>query len=669
MESTPPNSTQQVVSSEGGTPNNPTKKERKKRMKKHLWLWAIIVALLVAASPSLIDRWNAEQHSDQYEIIIPYEEIQIAANGTDYTIDELLQQFKSNGLDNVSLEPLTLKSLEENGIVTVDTEFELASLLRFTEFENQVDLTKRGYYISVPQDSNYQTLLEDTLQVGKVAFGDRQFYFLPKKHPYLLTSPLGFDPVAIETITNNDLDYTFRVPNDPDVEINKNIVNQVIQLKTDRVDGILPLGNQVIGAGHPNRDELIQALYHAGYYFYLVEEAQLKEGGAIGKITDYNVIRVHSINPNDTYVEGLGIKGQTERAARAVKERNIRSIFFHIKKEGDLDVNVENATAFLAGLEDKMPAKYSLGEPKLFEKVQVPAWALGLLLIASVLFVYIASEILMVKWLRYAAVGFVALLGAAYILLNKIIFLQAVALCIAVIAPSYAVIKTAKGTTKISGLLVQYVKAAAITIVGIALVVSLLNGNMFITKYEVFRGVIFVYALPIFALFLHAVVKHFDIDFRNGRDTMQKIIRLGNLNMKYWHVALLLVIAAVGFFYIGRTGNSGISFSFELAFRDWLEQTLYVRPRTKEFLIGFPLFVLGLYVLKSNPLLGRIFLIGGVIGFLSIMNTFNHLHIPLDLSIIRTVYGLVFGFIFGLIFIAIYKGVVRFWTPLKKRWL
>ena len=192
---------------------------------------------------------------------------------------------------------------------------------------------------------------------------------------------------------------------------------------------------------------------------------------------------------------------------------------------------------------------------------------------------------------------------------------------------------------------------------------------MFYTKYEVFRGVIFVYALPILGMVIHTFIKHFEIDFRKDREAVQKIIQLLNTNMKYWHVLLLLIVAAVGFFYIGRTGNNGISFSFELAFRDWLEDTLYVRPRTKEFLIGFPFFVLGVYVLKTKPLLGRIFLVIGVIGFLSIMNTFNHLHIPLDLSVIRTVYGLILGFIIGLVYIGIYKLVVRLWGPLNKRWL
>ena len=216
-------------------------------------------------------------------------------------------------------------------------------------------------------------------------------------------------------------------------------------------------------------------------------------------------------------------------------------------------------------------------------------------------------------------------------------------------------------------MLSRYLQATGITVVGILLVVSLLNGNMFYTKLEVFRGVILVYLLPMVSILIYQLFKQYNI--RNDRDIAQGVKKVLNFQVKYWHLLILVVLAVVVYFYVGRTGNEGVSFSFELAFRDWLENMLYSRPRTKEFLIGFPLFVLGLYVLKTNKLFGRLLMVAGVIGFLSMTNTFTHLHMPLDMSILSTVYGLVLGFIFGLIYIAIYKGVVRLWTPLKKRWL
>ena len=104
---------------------------------------------------------------------------------------------------------------------------------------------------------------------------------------------------------------------------------------------------------------------------------------------------------------------------------------------------------------------------------------------------------------------------------------------------------------------------------------------------------------------------------------MNKIL---NKEVRYWHLVVFVVIAAVGVFYITRTGNSGTASATELAIRQWLEDTLYIRPRTKEFLIGFPIFVTALYAMSINRKLGSILLIPGVIGFLSIMNTFTHTH-------------------------------------------
>ena len=668
--STPAEATQQVVSQAAGSPPIPPteKKERKKSMKKQLWLWALIVALIAATSPFLIDRWNAERNSDQYEIMLPFESIQLASNGSDYSVDEILTLFKEKGLTTVSLEPVTLEYLSRNNIITTDTEAELASLFRFTEYENQVDVNKHGYYISVPDDADYQRLIEEALAVEKVSFGNKDFYFLSDKSNYSLKSPLGFDLNALETINRHGLNHTFRIGNDSNLEVNRKLVNQLVKLKSDNTNGILPLGTSIIGAGSDERDHYIQALYEAGYFFYLVEFTEFKEFGAVGKVTDYNVIRLLSTNLTDDYILGLPIEERIERGARAIKERNVRSLYYNMPTVGNLNQHIDDAAQFIEGVTEKTPERFSVGEPSLFEKVNVPAWALGLLFIAGMLYVYVASEVLINKWMRFGVIAFMALLAVAYVLLNKIVFIQAFALIIAVVAPTYAVMKSARGgATTIGGMLSRYLQAAGITIVGILLVVSFLNGNMFYTKFEVFRGVILVYVLPIASVLLYQVFKQFNI--RNDRDIAQGMKKLMNFEVKYWHLFILVVIAAVGYFYVGRTGNNGMSFSFELAFRNWLENTLYSRPRTKEFLIGFPLFVLGLYVLKTNKLFGRLLMVGGVIGFLSITNTFTHLHMPLDMSILRTIYGLAFGFIIGLFYIAIYKLILRLWAPLKKRWL
>ena len=649
------------------TPPTSTQRERKNFMPKQKWLWGIIIALLLIATPSIADRWTTEQHSDQFEIMMPFEELQLVDERTERSMDEIIQTLKDKGLSNVSLSPVTLESLMNANIVHVYEENELEKQLRFTDDRNVIDTKNMGLYVSVPEEQHYRTLLEETIDPDFVTVAGQDFYFISDAtSDYRIDTPIGYDTKAIELLTKYDLNYTFRVKNAPTEEINHLLVKQLVELKTDHANGLLPEGSEMIGFNQSSGNAFLYNLYDAGYYFYFIEGAEMKGGGMTGKIGNYDVIRLHSvdINRNSNYTA----QTMAEVTVRAVKERNIRSMFFHVKKEGKMEDNFQNALLYFDKVSDQMPDRFTMGEPTLFEKYTVPTWALAAVLLAGILFIFLAAELLMIPLLQYVAAAFMAVLAVAYFALDRTLFLQAFALIVAVAAPAYAVIKHAHGSHKISTIFVRYVKAAAITIVGIWIVVGLLNGNKFITGYEVFRGVILVYLIPIFVVLLHVLLKLANINIRHEKDSVHKIGALLNAPVRYWHTVLLVVVVGVVFFYVGRTGNSGFAPGFELAFRQWLEETFYVRPRTKEFLIGFPFFVLALYVLKSNKHLGRILLIPAVIGFLSIMNTFTHLHIPLDVSVLRTVYGLILGFVIGLVLIVIYKGFEKIYARLAKRW-
>jgi hypothetical protein len=104
--------------------------------------------------------------------------------------------------------------------------------------------------------------------------------------------------------------------------------------------------------------------------------------------------------------------------------------------------------------------------------------------------------------------------------------------------------------------------------------------------------------------------------------------------------------------------------------RNVLDRFLYVRPRTKEFMIGHPMLVIGVgmlsvyYTLRAklvdNPSLEpRVKALGGwttivlmvsAMGQTGIVNTLSHIHIPVLLSIARVGIGLVIGCIIGLAF-------------------
>ncbi|HEY4622496.1 MAG TPA: DUF5693 family protein [Solibacillus sp.] len=481
-----------------------------------------------------------------------------------------------------------------------------------------------------------------------------------------MDTPIGYDEQALQTIAQHNLQHVFRVTNAETAEVNGKIVAQLVDLKSDSTSGLLGMGEESVGFGQTAQPKFVKALQEAGYFFYLIEGNQLKGEQTVARQTDYNLVRLHSIDINRQ--PALTKQVMVERTVRAIKERNIKSIFYHVKTKGDVEENLELATDYLMAIQKAVPSSFTLGKPSVLEPVTIPAWSTALILLAGILFTYLMFSIIKCHPLRLVVTAGMILLAAAYFLLDRLLFIQAFALIIAVLTPIYAVMSTAKGSRKIRNILVQYAKAVAISAVGIAIVVGLLNGNPFLTGIEAFRGVKLVYVIPIAGVIVLVIMQMYNI-FDNGyKHALTRTVKLVNMEVRYWHLLLFVVIAAIGVFYITRTGNAGTASALELAIRQWLEDTLYVRPRTKEFLIGFPFFVLALYVMGINKKLGSILLIPGVIGFLSIMNTFTHLHIPLDVSILRTLYSIVFGFVVGLVFIGVYIVLAKIVKKAIARW-
>jgi hypothetical protein len=116
-------------------------------------------------------------------------------------------------------------------------------------------------------------------------------------------------------------------------------------------------------------------------------------------------------------------------------------------------------------------------------------------------------------------------------------------------------------------------------------------------------------------------------------------------------LALALIALVALAMIVARTGNEpGVGVSgVELKFRSLLDRFLPARPRTKEFLLGHPALVLGLaFWLRGRRRWALPLLVIGVVGQVSLLNTFCHIHTPLMLSVVREVTGLIAGAAIGL---------------------
>ena len=121
-------------------------------------------------------------------------------------------------------------------------------------------------------------------------------------------------------------------------------------------------------------------------------------------------------------------------------------------------------------------------------------------------------------------------------------------------------------------------------------------------------------------------------------------------------VAAALLVLAV------RSGDAAIS-SLETAFRNWLEYTLYVRPRTKELLFAVPCIPVFLWACRRNCApLQLLCGAGACLECVSVINTFCHAVAPLQVSVMRTLLGVGLGLIPGLAALLALEGLHRLRT-------
>ena len=121
----------------------------------------------------------------------------------------------------------------------------------------------------------------------------------------------------------------------------------------------------------------------------------------------------------------------------------------------------------------------------------------------------------------------------------------------------------------------------------------------------------------------------------------------------FWGGAVLILLGGV---YLMRSGNFPlISVSDgERMLRDGLENFFGARPRFKEFLFAHPLLVIGLTLQREAAQKlnfikdGRLFILLGLIGQISIVNTFLHVHTPMEWGLLRSIHGLWLGLLISI---------------------
>lgn len=612
----------------------------------------LLVALLLTI-PTAVQRIQIEEVNKSIETIVPYKTtVDWMIEDPDLTFDEILTDFKNAGVQSISLEPDTVSSLERKRLITAVSSSRMREYLLLTQKDRlEEPFTKPGLFIHSTAPYDFEKVTEGYFEEQHTftVNGD-DYLFIPGAAGTILSTPVGYDREVIETVLDAGMMVIPRLSNFGDEDQLERMTDELFAIKQPGIDKVLFSGGGVPFVSDPvGLKKFGEQLNTAGYELMSIEFHEQPGLNQLAYLNDLNLVRLHSLGVTDD-----NITVSSEKIVRAAKERNFRAFFLNLAPE-----KYEQALPVLqtlqAEVDSTLPASFARDDSRTFDAYSVPLWQTAMALLGVIAFLTLATQsVFQNKKLTLFALSGSALFALLYLVLQQSIILKALALAVAITAPIWAVLLNKEPQRK--GYIVKsYAQAIGIAAIGIWLIVVLLSGNQYILGIDLFRGVSLIYIVPIAFVAVYAV--------------WGNIKFLLKAPVIYWHIIVIAIFSGIALYYLSRTGNDGDASTIELQLRALLEQILYVRPRTKEFLIGFPFFVLALHVAKSYPKGYYFLLIPGVIGFLSLVNTFTHLHIPLLISLLRSGYSILFGFIIGLVLIWLYEKVwKKIVTNIRVRW-
>lgn len=616
-------------------------------------LIGILLVALLATIPTAVQRVQIEEANKTIETIIPYQyAINWMKNDPNLTFNQILTDYKTNGVQSVSLEPDTISSLERKRLITTVSSARMQEHLLLTQKDSlQAPFDRSGLFVHSTDSFDFEQATKGLFEEQfPISFDGDDYIFIPGESSDIQSVPVAYDDEVIATVLDAGLTVIPRLRNYSDDDQLEQMIEELMRIKQPGVEKVLFVGDEVPAFSNPDRLKVFgDQLTQAGYGLMSIEFYPQKGFSQLAYLNDLNVVRLHSLELTED-----NIGESAEKVVRAAKERNLRAFFLNIK-QSKYEQALPVIETLQAQVDADLPTSFERGQSTTFETYAVPLWQTAMALLGAIAFLTLAVQsIFQNKKVTYGALAATVLVAVFYLVVQQSIVLKTLALAVAIAAPIWAVLMKKEPQQK-GYLLKSYAQALGVAALGIWLIVVLLSGNQYVLGIDLFRGVSLVYIVPIAFVAVYAV--------------WGNIKTLLNMNVIYWHVLVLIMGAGILFYYYGRTGNAGQVSELELQARLLLEQILYVRPRTKEFLIGFPLFILALHMAKSHPKASLFLLIPGVIGFLSLVNTFTHLHIPLLISVLRSGYSIVFGFLIGLVLIWLYEHVwKKLVTNIKVRW-
>ncbi|WP_272038635.1 DUF5693 family protein [Paenibacillus sp. JJ-100] len=658
------------------------------------WLWLIVIIGLVASIPVIRDRVQTESSANKVELVFNYRGLldisAYQAHPQDF-IDQQTTRLKEAGVTTMAVFESTLDELKKTRRLMVYSGQDLANMTK-----DVIPSNANYTYVLFTSEENaqiYAPIIEQTFAERQIPiqpweYEGRSGLILQTPPETANMQPMQPDPVAVKMLLDKGFHILPRISDT--VPYNQQSMERLLAFfEENGVTRILFDGDAVKGyndnAEMKSLDQFAALLNKHGIGLAAIENLKKPQSGfeTLAYKTDYNVTRLYSLSDADANLKEDVI---ADRFVLATKDRNIRMIYMNAAPSRNtakaaITDPIDNLINSLGepghAVERMAKHGFELGQAEAFKvkESSIQRYAKLVALIGA-----IALITLMVSYFAPVftiAVFLLGLVGSAGLFLLKPTLLeQGVALLVAIAAPTIAMVlavRTVNATQlrhpdapagrRLVQTIVLYVRTSILSLVAVPFVIALLNNITYSLVINQFRGVSLLHFAPIGLVALYIVFYR-----GSGSISVKQVKDMLRMPINILMVVLALVAAVVGYYYLSRTGNAGSVTPFEMFLRTTLEDTFGVRPRFKEFVLGHPLFIVGVFAaLKYRKVI--FVLIIATMGQLSMVDTFAHIHTPAVLSLIRGVMGLGLGLIFGIIAVGVWQvaeGCWKKWSPLLK---
>lgn len=605
--------------------------------------------------------------------------------------DAIISEIKSGNIDSTDAVITTKDETLYEFIVSGIRERYTEDFYKTYNFEDEYYIVLNGtindiYYGNTERVTNLEG---DGVYEGKKAVDSRLFNI-----------GIGYDEEKINKVKNAGLDVVLRPIN---YAANNEKLADVYKASNEKY-GLIPriyllYGKEVLG--YPgNEDKLLNYINEYNIAPVLIESSNQRENleqEGLNKLVEksnYNAIRAFTmwdyIRARNKYYNYEGAEEIENTMFRAISERNIRVIYFKpfFMEQGstkyltDADEYERTFTSLAKRLEDhniKLGAAESIKEFHIGEK-RLAVLAFGIILAAILLFVKMFN--IKNKYVNFLYLF--AIPGAIVPLVMRNIAEKGFSFAAAVIFSGLAIyffmisirniFNSSKNYTNIQLMVkssVILIVSVTIALMGAVFVDSMLCDVKYMLEMDIFRGVKAAQILP-FLIFIIMYLIYFMN--KNNDDPFKSVINIAtkllNKDIKIYYTIIAGIIGIVGYVYISRTGHETTlqPSNIEMIVRNFMENELLARPRTKEFLMGFPAIFAAVFAAnKKSDFFTGIFMLVAAMGTSSVINTFSHLRTPIYLSFSRTIIGLIFGIIIGCIVILLMNYIYGLHKKIRER--